>query len=156
VPGFVSIFYNPSLDDLSLDALSTVGSYVTLYGNFVLADLSGIDSMTSIGGDLYISFNGDLLGVLLPQLVTVAGSLDVSHCALTSGVTLASLTSTGGLFIRNLDLLTQISLPNLAGVAGDFIIKDNINLATSQAEALRDQVLASGGIQGTISIEFNQ
>ena len=44
----------------------------------------------------------------------------------------------------------------LGSVGGDFTISDNGMLPTSQAEALRDQVIAANGIQGSIRIEYNQ
>ena len=157
VPGFVSLFYNPSLIDAGLDQLTTVGAYLTLYHNFQLTDLSGIGPLTSVGGDLYITFSGDLPHVILPQLASIGGNLELGHGPHVTEIQFAALTSVGGsLLIRFEDQLTFLSMPQLGSVGGDFTISDNGLLPTSQAESLRDQVIAANGIQGSIRIEYNQ
>jgi hypothetical protein len=44
----------------------------------------------------------------------------------------------------------------LESVDGNFTIQNNIDLCTSSAIALRDQVLSAGGIGGTIDISGNK
>ena len=63
---------------------------------------------------------------------------------------------TGNIIITYNEFLKDISeLSGLKSVGGEFKITHNDALATSDAEALRDQVTQDGGIKGAVTIEGN-
>ena len=63
----------------------------------------------------------------------------------------------GTLLILGSDSLTSLEgLENITFISEDLTIRDNHQLCTSLAEALRDQVLDAGGIGGSIDIHDNK
>ena len=101
-----------------------------------ITDLVGLANLTSVGGDLYISFNGALTNLDgLANLTSVGGDLYIGggfngNPALTNIDGLANLTSVGGdLYIFGNAALTNLDgLANLTSVGGDLYIFGNAAL----------------------------
>jgi hypothetical protein len=108
-----------------------------------ITDLVGLANLTSVGGDLYISFNGALTNLDgLANLTSVGGDLYIGggfngNPALTNIDGLANLTSVGGdLYIFGNAALTNLDgLANLTSVGGDLYIGDNAALTNCQGLA---------------------
>ena len=131
---FCGLIYHGQ-DRRGLNNLTSVGTFLTIGYNDVLTNLDGLNNLTSVGLDLEITFNN----------------------ALTNLDGLNNLTSVGtALKINNNDALTYLNLYSLNLVGAYFGIYKNVKLCTYLAEALRDQVLAGGGIGGIISIYGNK
>jgi hypothetical protein len=149
-----------------------LNGYTTVTGNFTISDhiynfhnndvitnLSGLENLTTIGGDLRIWDNNALTSLSsLENLTSIDGNLDIyRNAALTSLSGLENLTSIGGwLRIGRNDALTSLGMTGLQRVDGDFEVTDNQQLCTSLAEELMNQVLAGGGIGGEMNIEGNK
>jgi hypothetical protein len=108
-----------------------------------ITDLVGLANLTSVGGDLYISFNGALTNLDgLANLTSVGGDLYIGggfngNPALTNIDGLANLTSVGGdLYIFGNAALTNLDgLANLTSVGGDLYIFGNAALTNCQGIA---------------------
>ena len=107
-------------------------------GDFV--DFSGLESLTSIGGDLYVS-----------------GSVYSEGTGFESFSGLESLTTIGAdLLIDGWDFLTDVTaLHGVTSVGADFTVTDNDTLLTADAETLRDAI-GLGNIGGSVTISGNQ
>lgn len=106
-------------------------------------------------GDYTINSAEDLLA--LSGYSTVIGNLEIKNTSLTNLEGLNNLTSVDQDFeIVDNDSLTSLVLNSLHFVGNNFYIAENINLCTSLAEELRDQVLSGGGIGGEIVIRDNK
>jgi hypothetical protein len=103
-----------------------------------IANLNGLNNLTSVGGDMVIGtgfdYGNDLLTSLigLENLQSVGGNLVIANNdILTSLNGLNALTTTRGLIIRGNESLNSISdLINLTSVYGDLIIWLNDSLTT--------------------------
>jgi len=139
-PGCAEIEGNLRIDGdtiTNLNGLSVVisiGGNLLIEGNNVLTSLAGLDSVTFVGGDLYIgdfSYEGnpvltDITG--LNALASVGGGLSIDYNdALSSLTGLNNVTSVGGkLHIYNNDALTSLSgLASLTSIGGDLVIQSN-------------------------------
>ena len=126
---------NPVLISLSgLDNVTSVGGNLWIRENAALTSLTGLDNVTSIGGWLSI-FNNVLLTNLigLDNVTSIGGGVQISsHNALTSLSGLESLTSIGGgLHISgNLALTSLSGLDNVTSIGGKLYIYYN-NALTS-------------------------
>ena len=144
---------------LGLEGLTSVGGNLVILYNDTLTNLSGLDNLISVGEGLRIYSNASLTSLsALENLTSVGGFLDIVHNAsLISLSELNKLTSVGGYMnIENNAALTSLGLGSLCSVNNNFYITDNINLCENLAEDLRDQVVACGGIAGTINIYNNK
>ena len=95
-------------------------------GNPILENLTGLDNLASIGGDLSIGFN-DTLSILtgLENLVSIGGNLVINgNAALTSLTALEGLiTLPGDLTISGNGILVNLTgLDNITSIAGDLNI----------------------------------
>ena len=89
---------NPSMTNLSgLDNVTSIGGNLEIYNNDALASLTGLDNVTSIGGWLNISGNDALTNLTgLDNVTFIEGWLSVrANDALTSLTGLDNLTSIG-------------------------------------------------------------
>ena len=112
-----------------------------IYYNDSLTTLKGLDNLTYIGSPVWF------------------GSISIrGNDSLTSLKGLDNLTSAEWTVkIWDNDSLTTLEgLENLTFIGGDLMILNNVELCTSIAEALRDQVLDAGGIGGLIDIHDNK
>lgn len=125
-----------ALTDLSgLDNLIGVGGNVVVLDNSVLEHLTGLQNLKSVGGNMLVEGNKVLLDLFgLENISTIGGDLEINYNY----------------------ALSSLDLNQLNRVEDDFIIYNNHTLCTLLAEELRDQVLSAGGIGGTISISGNK
>lgn len=116
----------PALTELT--TLTDAGD-LTISDNDALTDLSGLVSLSTLDGDLYLYFNDTLATVSLPALTAVGGDLTVlDHAA-----------------------LTTLDLPQLSTVGGRLEIVGNGALPTCQADAVAAGLTGSDGGAVTIS-----
>jgi hypothetical protein len=119
-----------------LEGLTSVGGDLSIIKND-LYSLTGLENLTAIGGNLHIGFwegGNPYLTTLtgLEGLTSVGGDLSIFRNDLTSLTGLESLTSIGGdiLIIFN-DALTSLSgLDNLTSIEGDIWIDSNYSLTS--------------------------
>ncbi len=121
---------------VNLDGLFPVETVIgeLRIGNTEILDLSGLENLVNVGGDLHIQFNSLLQSLeALHQLQNVGGTLSVVQCDFLQNLSgLNSLTSIGGnfsesgLFIaQNDSLLSLLGLENLAVIDGWLQIEYN-------------------------------
>jgi hypothetical protein len=135
ITGDLYIYIDETTSLEGLESIATIGGNLYIMNINSLKNLSGLDNLTSVGGNMIISGNDDLTDL--------------------SG--LESLTSVGGdSKIGNNDSLTSLGMAGLQKIGGNFIIFSNPLLCNSLAEGLRDQVLAREGIGGCKSIHDNK
>jgi len=130
---------NPLLTNLSaLNNLDFIGGDISIIDNAVLTNLTGLEGLTSIEGDFEI-YGNDVLTSLtgLENLSSVEGNLNIGYWneywlegignpSLTNLSALAQLTSTGGVFIHNNQLLASLNgLEGLTFIGGDLTIGAN-------------------------------
>ena len=124
------------LVDLSgFENLISVGGDLYMEYNGALTSLAGLDNITSVGGGLNIQGNNALTSLAgLENLTSVGGNLWIQfNDALTSLAGLENLTSVGGLSIGYNDALTSLAgLDNITSVGGGLVIEGN-NALTSLA-----------------------
>jgi len=126
---------NNALTSLTgLENLTSIGGNLKIDGNDALISLTGLDKLTSIGGDLWIRFN-DALSDL-------------------SGLDNVTSINKGDLKIVNNDFLISISgLENIdCSSINNLDICDNISLSTCEVQSVCDYLLNPGG---TIEIHDN-
>ncbi|RME20226.1 MAG: hypothetical protein D6806_16820 [Deltaproteobacteria bacterium] len=170
--GCVSIRNNPSLTEISLPAISSVGSESCpdgVHGFFVqnnssLATIS-LDSLSSVQGSVEIFGNPALTGLSLPALATVgntnpddgAGYLQILNNESLATISLESLSSVeGSVKIYSNPALTGILLPALNTIGKreysqdtlGMIIYNNDNLATISLGSL-------SSVEGSVKIYNN-
>ena len=101
------------------------------------------------------SYSNAITELTLPSLITVGSSFTVEYTSI-DALDLSSLVSVGNNFsIKYNDYLASLSAPNFFSCDGGFYINLNLPLPNSHATSLRDQLLAGGGIGGSISISGN-
>lgn len=64
-----------------LASLDMISGNLSIYGNEELLDLTGLDALTRIGGDLFLSFNVSLTDMAMPALGRIGGRLRVGDNA---------------------------------------------------------------------------
>ena len=153
-----SLIIGPSIENLDgLENLTTIGG-LKISGNRFIKDLTALESITSISGDLTIYGNIVLTSLTgLENITSVGGTLRIGYYdfgnnpALTSLAGLQNLTSIGGdLGIGGNDALTNLSgLENLASVSGGLSISDNAALTTLSGLG---NITSVGG---DLSIDYN-
>ena len=144
----------PALAEIELPALSAGGVLA-----WDVPELTSVSAPQLVDGTLVGVVNAPALTTLAaPSLQTLASSVSsllVRETGLSS-ITLASLETAGGhLRLTDNPALTEASFPVLESVGGDFTVTDNGLLPTAEIEALRDQLLSSGGIGGSADISGN-
>lgn len=106
-------------DDITnLDGLSditSIGSYLYIYGNPILTSLSGLSNLVTVGGDMALGWTG-FYSYENPYLTNLSG--------------LNNLTSIGGDFMisQNDSLVNLNGLENLTSIGGELSIRLNHNL----------------------------
>lgn len=147
---------NPALTSLTGMQNPAINGYLAIAGNEALSNMTGLESMTSVGGDLIICGNNALVSLSgLESLTTIGGSLIIgsSWCGNQS---LASLTGLEGLsnIGGNLEILNNYVLTSLTGLEGLTSIVGSLliggypyfgsNPSLSSLEGL-DNVISVGG-----------
>ena len=161
----------------SLIVLTSIGGDLWFLGANQLDDLTGLDSVTSIGGNLKFEAIGLYYLTGLGQLVSIGGSLEIYQSHFINFTGLENLVSIGGdLNIgyepwKGNPYLTDLTgLNNLNSIGGDIVIMYNAMLSnltgleslTSLAGNLRIGGISTGsnpslssltGLQNLVSIE---
>ena len=136
----LTLQYNPQLSDFT--ALSNLTEVVAdgsqtgdlnLYGNDASADFQGFENLTIVDGNLTIAYDAGSTSLLGLQNVSRVGALQIWGNA----------------------ALSDVALPGLTKVNGDFTISDNATLPTCACEALQTQVESADQIGGTTTISNN-
>ncbi|GAA3917121.1 InlB B-repeat-containing protein [Litoribacillus peritrichatus] len=134
--GTTSIRLNPQLSDLgALNKLTQLSGSLIVFGNNQLADLSGLSNLASIGSSS--SHDLEIRGGFL------------------NSVSLTGLTSVSGDVFIDGSSVADLNMPELCNVGQHFKVSRNASLCTSEAEALRDQVQACGGLSNIIDVSGN-
>eukprot|EP00808_Paulinella_micropora_P009065 g44795.t1 len=144
---------NTALTSLSgLESLTSVGGNLEIYGNSALTSLSGLDNLNSVGGYLWIRDNSALTTMSgLDNLNSVGSNLlIIANSALTNMSGLGKLNSVGYLGIENNSALTTMSgLDNLTIVSGYmWIIANNALTTMSGLDNLNS-------VGSSLEIEYN-
>lgn len=125
------IFDETEFDEIELTELKKV-LYIDVLDNYSLTAFSA-PVLESITGDLWIDFNTALTTLSFPELEKLGSLLIISNTELPS-----------------------FDFSKLSQVADYFEVSGNEMLPTSDAEALRDQVINSDGIGGEVLICGNK
>ena len=125
----------------SQEALNELSGYNEVTGN--------VSIMGPVDGGMDLSY--------LQCLTRVGGNLKISHTDQIDISALKNLTSVGGdLVISSNALLTSVDLPALSAVGGSLWIEYNVSLCYDKAFNLRDQVLKRGGIGQAVALGGNR
>ena len=138
---------NPALTNLTgLDNVTFIGGNILILFNDALTNLTGLNNLNSIGGFLGIAFNNALTSLSgLEGLTNVGLYLGITYSnALTNLAGLESLNSIGGdLEIYDNSMLTSLSgLNNLTSIGDNLLIEEN-DVLTSLSGL--DNVISIGG-----------
>ncbi len=127
-------------DTEDLDALA---GYTHIMGNLIIRDANGIDELENLSG--------------LETLEYVGGDLQIhNNFGLFNLEGLRNIKSIGGdLRINNNTLLVELRMDSLSLVGGDFEITNNIILGDDDASNLATQVEVRNGIIGNTIISGN-
>ncbi|MFT4978721.1 MAG: hypothetical protein ACI8S6_004631 [Myxococcota bacterium] len=177
IGGVFTLTANEAMTTIGLSALEQVGK-VNISSCPALEEITGMTSLTSvnslsiescsaltaidfpalttISGALYLYNNTSLAELSAPELTEVSGELRlhwVTDIADLDG--LSGLETAGSLVLwGNTELADVSGLHGVSLVRGDFTISKNPDLATADAEALRDTI-GTDNIRGTITISDN-
>lgn len=129
VDNFAANQYTSITGNLIIGAGGT--EHFNCINNFTVNDLSNLNTITSVGGDLKI-YRNNILTTLngLNNITTVGGKLDLFfQPALIDLNALSSITSVNDLELFNLDLITNLNgLSNLTTIGNNCYINNNQNL----------------------------
>lgn len=112
-----------------LNVLTSIGGTLNLTDNFDLTNLSGLEGLINIGGDLIFYFNSGLTSITgLSNLSSLGGDFSMSYSE--SLINLSGLegltTIGGGLYLgRNYSLSSLSGLGNLTSIGGNFQLFQN-------------------------------
>ncbi len=144
----------PTNNLTGLESLTTVGGNLNIYhNNKALTALNGLSNLTSVIGELNISTNDGLTSLSgLEKLTSVGGELNInSNDAMTSLSGLENLTSAGSLVVRVNQGITNLNeLSNLTNV--DKNIKIEINNSLTSLDVLEKFT----SVNGDLSIQRNE
>ena len=136
IEGHVEITGNDITNLNGLNVLIAFGGGLSIgdyyIGNPILTSLTGLDNVTSIGGNLLIRYNDALTSLTgLGNLTSIGGNLEIGNPVLTSLTGLGNLTSIGGnLEIGNSVLTSLTGLDNLTSIGGCVVITSNAALTS--------------------------
>ena len=132
-PDCTEILGDVWIEGSGINNLSGLSSITTIGGNLEmwyvpLTSPSGLENLTSVGGNLVL---GKTNPTGLKNLTSVGGNLELSWCAATNLSELKSLTTVGGSFVVAKSTLIDFSgLDNLTSIGGDLWLYDD-HLLTS-------------------------
>ena len=159
----LQILHNNALTSLApLGNVARVYGELKISGNYLLTNLAGFESITSIGGGLSIWYT-DLTSLEgLGNLTNIGADLSIGgNDALISLEGLESLTDIGGSLsigdrrTGNTALASLAGLENLTRIGGDLSIRGSGALTDSSAQAFADRLVADG-FTGSVTISGNQ
>lgn len=157
-----AIFISLSIFNLNQTVLASDCSELVWYGDYEIrniADLHTLAGYTTVMGDLLIT-HSDLTSLDgLGCLTSVAGDLTISfNLSLKSLEGLEHLQYLGGQFYLQLNphLASLQGLGNLKSIESSLVIIENQELCTGAAEAFADQLIDAGCICEDIMIHDNK
>jgi hypothetical protein len=125
---------NTALTSLTgLENITTVGGNLMIVSNDALTSLTGLENMTSVDGVLWINYNSSLTSLTgLDNITTVGGGVMIdNNTSLTNLSGLGNLTTVGeDLMIINNSLTSLTGLENLTTVGGALGIGHNSSLTS--------------------------
>jgi type IX secretion system substrate protein len=129
IEGGVSVS-GDSIHNLSgLNVLTSIGGECSIQDNDSLVNLTGLDNLASVGGNLLIAFNDALSSIAgLNNLNSIGGKHEIRYnVVLTSLTGLDNLNSIGGrfLFEGNDVLISLTGLGKLTSIGGGCYVQDN-------------------------------
>jgi hypothetical protein len=140
VIGFLGHYYavgNSALTCLTgLDGLTSIGGNLYIYENDTLASLTGLDNLTFIGGNLVIG--------IIYWIGYVSGNKNLTDLS-----SLSNLTSIGGglQIFYNTSLTSLTGLDNIdAGSITDLYIFENYFLSTCEIQSICDYLINPNGV----------
>jgi hypothetical protein len=153
VTGNLNISGSDIVTLIPLSELTSVGGDLAISFNAALASLDGLSALTSVGGNLSIGFTAALASLDgLSALTSVGGSLQlILNLALASLDGLSGVTSVGG----NLDIWENPALASLDGLSALTSVGGNIRLDDNRALASLDGLSALTSVGGNLFILFN-
>ena len=155
--GELSISSCPALTSVSgMSSLVEVEDDVSIAGCGALTTID-LPALTTVGGDLYLYNNAALADLSAPQMSHVLGELRLHWAA-----DVVELDGLSGVRLVGKDLVVwgNAALSDVTGmhtveqIGGDLIIQSNPDLATEDAESMRDAIGADN-IKGTTTINNN-
>jgi len=133
--------------------LNILKDYTHITGDLIitgstLANLHGLENLTSVGGTLGIRENPNLTSLQGLNNLTSAGSIGIyDNNNLSSLDGLNGLTTiTGSFMLRDNDALTSLGMDALARIGVGLYIHDNSSLCNAVAEELWDQLTSRDGV----------
>jgi hypothetical protein len=141
-----------------LNNLTTIGSFLNIRYNQNLTSLEGLNNLNSIGGGIQIWSNDALTNIQALNNLTVIGDFlsFKSNNALTSFAGLENLTSIGGTITiwNHNSLASLMGLENISAetIIDNIYIADNISLSTCEVQSICDYLASPNG---TIEIHDN-
>jgi hypothetical protein len=148
-----------SSTDLELGLLERVGGSLSIHDIWGLAQLSFMDALVEVGGDLEVYGLDNLLGVDLIGLRAIGGTLSLSDVALLQAVEMGGLEQLGGLRFTSenesdLAALRKVSFPLLERIERDFELDGPRGLYLVEADALQS-IDGSFALRGACSLELD-
>ncbi|MCB9285403.1 MAG: T9SS type A sorting domain-containing protein [Lewinellaceae bacterium] len=145
-PGCTEILGDVWIEGSDITNLTGLSSITSIGGNLEmwyvpLTSPSGLESLTSVGGNI-------VLGVTQPtglkNLTSVGGNLELAWCFAANLSELESLTSVGGNFVVAKSTLTDLSgLDNLTSIGGNLWLYDNSTLTSLKG---LESLTSTGGL----------
>ncbi|MFC1609458.1 hypothetical protein ACFL6C_00740 [Myxococcota bacterium] len=138
------------LTALSLLDLTTVDGDLRIEGNDDLPDLSGLQSLASVGGSVFISNNAQMADLTLSALASIGLNLDIDLHPVANSLSLPTLIDVGGAIRVNTNsALLAIDAPELQSVGGAMEIRSNPELTSIDLPSL-DAVLGIALSENTL------
>ena len=128
--GSLKIGGNDRLSDIGLGNVSKLSGDLLVFENWKLTDISGLEKLAEVDGNVSIESNGVANISGLSRMTYVGGSLQISSNNLLSNISgLSELTKVDGdMIIKRNDKLVNICLKSLTQVDGKFLVKQNQKL----------------------------
>jgi hypothetical protein len=102
---------------LDFQSLKTIEGRLVVTDMPRLTSLTGFSALTTIGGDVAVSWNSALTSATFPALTTIGGDIEISWNSALTSATFPNLTRvSGGMLVTNGAQLSSIALPALSSV----------------------------------------
>jgi len=113
-------------DVVGLEKLESIAGSLIVGPTLQLGSLRGLDGLQTIGGDLDITGNPNLMGVYLASLRRVTGDVSIDRVRAVTTVSLHALVEVGGSFeVTDNGGLLRLDIGALRTVGGDFKVEEN-------------------------------
>lgn len=145
----VQVGFNTGVGRVDLPVLTRVGGDVLITGNTGLAAVS-LPALTAVTGYLDVTFNEGLEALDLRAVASVQDSLHVEWNGGLTAVSFPALASVAQIRVVDNAALGILSLPALESTDG-FYVYGNPVLPECQPLAVKDRLIASGGLVGAYS-----